>query len=196
LKHVHGALPQKRHAFSATNCDPVVRLDCSHLAVTLQGPDLQWLVGGKDVYKKILIATDGSDLASAGVEHGLGVAKAVGAHVLIVTVTEPWSSLAMASEADLGNHDAIPSYAAAAATSAAGILEAAASKAADVGVPCDTLHVPDQRPAEAILKTAQEQSCDLIVMASHGRRGIGRILLGSQTAEVLAHAKTPVLVLR
>lgn len=58
------------------------------------------------------------------------------------------------------------------------------------------LHVPDAHPAEAIVDAAKSEGCSLIVMASHGRRGLGRLLLGSQTAEVLAHSPVPVLVVR
>lgn len=58
------------------------------------------------------------------------------------------------------------------------------------------VHVEDKRPAEAILELSQAQGCDLIVMASHGRRGLGKLLLGSQTAEVLSYTTIPVLVVR
>ena len=68
--------------------------------------------------------------------------------------------------------------------------------AAAVGVACETRHIRDKAPAEGIMETAQLEDCDLIVMASHGRRGLRKMMLGSQTAEVLTHSKTPVLVLR
>ncbi|WP_353813118.1 universal stress protein [Mesorhizobium sp.] len=68
--------------------------------------------------------------------------------------------------------------------------------AARIGVSADVLHVPDARPAEAIVEAAKAQEGSLIVMASHGRRGLGRLLLGSQTSEVLAHSPVPVLVVR
>jgi nucleotide-binding universal stress UspA family protein len=72
-------------------------------------------------------------------------------------------------------------------------IKAAADK---IGVIAETVHVPDSRPAEAILESAARHGCSLIVMASHGRRGISRLLLGSQTAEVVAHSPVPVLVVR
>ena len=148
------------------------------------------------MYKNILIATDGSELAQGAVNHGLELAKRVGATSILVTVTEQWSSLEMAGAAEGGQLDAVQTYQDAAARSAEAILENAASTARSMGVDFETRHVEDRSPAEGILETAELEECDLIVMASHGRRGLGRMLLGSQTAEVLAHSKIPVLVLR
>ena len=70
------------------------------------------------------------------------------------------------------------------------------SQAQQAGIEAQTLHVPLHRPADAIIQTAQDKGCDTIVMGSHGRRGIGRLLLGSQAAEVLARASVPVLVVK
>ncbi|MBO6759169.1 MAG: universal stress protein [Roseibium sp.] len=148
------------------------------------------------MYKTILIATDGSDLAQVAVEHGIHLAKSVGATAIFVSVTEPWSALDMASAAEHGDLDAIKGYEDAAARSAEAILKKAAAFAEAAGVAAETRHVSDRVAAEGILETAEQENCDLIVMASHGRRGLGRMFLGSQTAEVLAHSKRPVLVLR
>ena len=68
--------------------------------------------------------------------------------------------------------------------------------AAEIGVSCETLHVKDRRPAEGIIETAKAKDCDLIVMGSHGRRGISRLVLGSQASEVVSHSTVPVLVCR
>jgi nucleotide-binding universal stress UspA family protein len=68
--------------------------------------------------------------------------------------------------------------------------------AADVQAPCDTVAVFDSHPWEAIVKAAAKRKCDVIVMASHGRRGLAGLLLGSETHKVLTHSKTPVLVCR
>ena len=148
------------------------------------------------MYRRILIATDGSKLAQVAVEHGLELAQSVGAAAIFVTITEPWSALEMAGAAEQGRPEAIQAYEDAAARSAETILEDAKSLAQSIGVVSETRHVRDRPPAEGILETAESEQCDLIVMASHGRRGLGRMLLGSQTAEVLAHSKKPVLVLR
>ena len=82
------------------------------------------------------------------------------------------------------------------AANAAGILAQAKEVAAEIGVSCETLHVKDRRPAEGIIETAKAKHCDLIVMGSHGRRGISRLVLGSQANEVVSHSTVPVLVCR
>jgi nucleotide-binding universal stress UspA family protein len=148
------------------------------------------------MYKHILIATDGSELAGRALDHGLELAKASKAQVTIVTVTEAWSSFELAREARHGSQNPIAQFEQAAAAAAHRILDAAAAAAKAQGVACNTVHVQDQHPAEGIIATARDKGCDLIVMASHGRRGIGRMLLGSQAYEVLTHCKVPALVVR
>lgn len=148
------------------------------------------------MYKKILIATDGSQLAGHAVEHGLGLAKSVGADVVFVSVTELWPALEMAGDIEGGHLEAIEIYENAAAHSARAILDEASSRASSAQVTCEIRHVKDRKPAQGILETAKLENCDLIVMASHGRRGLQKLLLGSQTAEVIALSKLPVLVLR
>jgi len=148
------------------------------------------------MYRNILIATDGSDLAGKAVDHGVMLAKGTEASVVFVTVTENWSAIAMGAESTQGMSNPIESYEAIAAKRAQNILAAAKTAAEDAGIECETVHVPDQPPAEGIIETANEKGCDLIVMASHGRRGLNRLVLGSQTTEVLACSKVPVLVLR
>ena len=148
------------------------------------------------MYRNILISTDGSDLAGKAVEHGVRLAKEMSAAVTFITVTEIWSALDMAAEVNRGTPNPMEIYEEMAAKTAQGILDAAKKVARDAGVKCETLHVRDRAPAEGIIATAEEKGCDLIVMASHGRRGLNRILLGSQTTEVLAYSKVPVLVVR
>lgn len=148
------------------------------------------------MYKKILVATDGSELAEAAVDHGIGLAKAVGAKLVFVTVTEMWSALGIASEIERGKLKAVDAYEEAAHAAAEKVLNAARDKAVQAGLAADTRHVRDERPAEGIMETAELEEADLIIMASHGRRGVNKVLLGSQTAEVLSFCKTPVLVLR
>jgi len=148
------------------------------------------------MYKHILIATDGSELASQAVAHGIALAKEHKALVTVVTVTELWSALDMARETRHGNRDPLGQYEAVAVAAAKRILDKAGQIATSQGVPCNLLHVPDQHPAEGIVTTAKERGCDLIVMASHGRRGVDRILLGSRAYEVLTHSKVPVLIVR
>lgn len=148
------------------------------------------------MYKKILIATDGSELGDAAVEHGLQLAKSIKADVVVATVTETWSPIDMADEADLGNFDAVKFYEGAAAKSAEAILKRAKDQASSFGVSAETRHVSDRRPAEGILDTAKLEDCDVIVMASHGRRGLQKMLMGSQASEVVTISDRPVLVVR
>ena len=148
------------------------------------------------MFDKILIATDGSELAGKAVDHGLKLAQEIGASVVFVTVTEMWSPFELAGEAERGKSDPIGIYEGLAEKWAQKILDTAETAARNAGINCETVHVSDRVPAEGIIATAQTEGCDLIVMASHGRRGINRLRLGSQTAEVLADCKLPVLVLR
>ncbi|MFM9942877.1 MAG: universal stress protein [Hyphomicrobiaceae bacterium] len=145
------------------------------------------------MFKHILIATDGSELAQKAIEQGVGLAKALGAKALIVTVTEPWTSVA---SGDVVFSYPVEEYDKSAAANAAKILASASETAKKQAVACDTVHVRDQYPAEGIVNTASKQACDLIVMASHGRRGLSRMLLGSQANKVVTQSPVPVLICR
>jgi len=145
------------------------------------------------MFRNVLIASDGSELAQKAVANGLALAKALGAKVTAVTVTDmyptgPYSPIPLPS--------IIEHYEASAALSAANILAAVSDAATKLGVPCATVHVKDQRPAEGILDAASGNGCDLIVLASHGRRGMERLLLGSQAQEVVTLSTLPVLICR
>jgi nucleotide-binding universal stress UspA family protein len=148
------------------------------------------------MYKHILIATDGSDLAQRAELIGLTLAKALGAQVTAVTVTEPWDALSMAALAERGMPNPVADYDECMAAAANRILWGMDETAKKIGVSCATLHVKDRHPAEGIIEAAKERGCDLIVMASHGRRGISRVLLGSQTTKVVTLSPIPVLVCR
>ena len=145
------------------------------------------------MYKHLLIATDGTDLALKAVEHGLKLAKALDAKVTTVTVTESWVSLV---SGEVGMSFPVEDYEAGCAASAAQILSTVTKLAKTTGVACETHHVKDQFPADGIIETAKVQGCDLIVMASHGRRGISRLLLGSQANQVVTRSAVPVLICR
>jgi nucleotide-binding universal stress UspA family protein len=145
------------------------------------------------MYKHILIATDGSDLAQKGVDQGFALGKALAAKVTAVTVTEPLAAM-LVGEAAIALP--IDDYDKAASADAARILAGVTASAAKAGVTCDTLHVKDQYPAEGIVDAAKARGCDLIIVTSHGRRGLSRLLLGSQATRVLTHSEVPVLVCR
>lgn len=148
------------------------------------------------MYKNILIATDGSELATKALEHGLELAKRESAEVTIVTVTEPWSALEMAEKARERQPNPVAEFEALAVEAANRILGAAAEHASALGVCCECLHVKDKHPAEGIISTAKHKGIDLIVMGSHGRRGFRRVLLGSQSYEVLTLCTVPALIVR
>jgi nucleotide-binding universal stress UspA family protein len=145
------------------------------------------------MYKHLLIAIDNSDLARKALAQGLSLAKAIGARITVVSVTESWSTMA---PPEVLKEPFVQEFEQAAVESAKRILDGAAAAAKEAGVDCSTLHVPDQFPAEGILEAAASTKCDLIVMASHGRRGLKKLLLGSQASEVVAQSKVPVLVCR
>ena len=148
------------------------------------------------MYDRILIATDGSELAGKGLRHGLALAAALHVPVVVVTVTEPWmpafdDALALSADPVLQQE-----YREGCASSAQRILEDAVAQASAAGVACETVHVPDGFPSDAIVQAVAEHRAGLVVMASHGRRGLGRVLLGSQTQAVLARSTVPVLIVR
>jgi nucleotide-binding universal stress UspA family protein len=152
--------------------------------------------GSPRVYTNILLSTDGSEVARKGVKHGIALAKALNAKVTVMTVTEPL-------QVDYGSGHAggwIPSqeefdrFDAACKERADEVLDEAQAMAEQIGISAELLHVPKAHPATAIIETAKSKGCDLIVMASHGRRGFRKLLLGSQTSEVLSDGSVPVLV--
>lgn len=149
------------------------------------------------MFKSLLIATDGSELGDKAVAAGVELAKAHGAKVLVLTATDPVATGLGAG--GYGTFDAGPIIAQLEddyAAEAKKLLAAAKDKLAASGLAAETLHVPRHRPADAILEVATERGIDTIVMGSHGRRGLGRLLLGSQASEVLARSSVPVLIVK
>ncbi|MFH0301047.1 universal stress protein [Bradyrhizobium sp. 31Argb] len=140
------------------------------------------------MYGNILLSTDGSDVARNGVKHGIGLAKALNAKVTVITITEPmpvyygngYASGWTPSREEFDHFDA------AGKERARRVLDEARAMAEQIGIPAELLHVPNAHPATAIIETAKSRGCDLIVMGSHGRRGLTKLFLGSQTSEVLA----------
>lgn len=145
------------------------------------------------MYQHLLIATDGSDVSNKAVDQGLALAKALGAKTSVVSVTEPWASVAYG---EMAYGFPIDEYEKNAAENAAGILANAAAAAKKASVACDIIHVKDQYPADGIIAAAKDRGCDLIVMASHGRRGLSRLMLGSQAHRVVTLSTLPVLICR
>lgn len=149
------------------------------------------------MYKHILIPTDGSETSQHGVDHGLALAKSLGAKVTVVMATEPYPMQAsMAGAGWVPSGEDIADYEAGQKKFAESILSKAADAAKEKGVEASIRHVADTWPATAIVEAVKTEGCDLVAMASHGRRGIRRLLLGSQASEVVATSPVPVLVVR
>ncbi|CBL45199.1 Universal stress protein [gamma proteobacterium HdN1] len=147
------------------------------------------------MYQKILIPTDGSELANKGLEHGLRLAAATGAKAVVLTATEPWQPID-AGQVWGGSSILMEEYNKRSRDSADAILAHATKRAAELGAACEPLYQPDRYPADAILDAAKSEGIDLIVMATHGRRGLNRLLLGSQANVVVTHSLVPVLMVR
>jgi nucleotide-binding universal stress UspA family protein len=145
------------------------------------------------MYKHILLPTDGSELSATAVRDGLQFAKELGARVTALHVTAPFHPTEMTPSAFTAHSQEHDAKAKESAQRALGAVTEAARAA---GVPCTTVHRVSNSPYEAIIAVASEAGCDLIFMASHGRRGVAALLLGSETNKVLTHSKIPVLVTR
>ncbi|MBM1169986.1 universal stress protein [Microvirga arabica] len=145
------------------------------------------------MYKNILIATDGSSLAVRAVEHGVNLAKSLGAKVLLLTVTERFHVFALEADQLEETSDSFREHMQKLADRT---LSEASEIARNLGVEATTLQMEDDAPYRAIIRMAEDHVCNLIVMASHGRGGVSALLLGSETMKVLAHSNIPVLVVR
>jgi len=145
------------------------------------------------LFKNILIATDGSDLAAKAVEQGVVFAKEIGAGITALTITKPFNVLSLAPS-ELGYTPI--EYKKYAEEYAEKVLDTVAAAAKSAGIDCETLHIEHEHVYQAIIDAAAARKCDLIVMASHGRRGVSAVVLGSETVKVLTHSKIPILVYR
>jgi len=148
------------------------------------------------MFKNILISTDGSRLAAKGVKAGVKLAKAVGARVTGVYVSPPWRTPMVSEGVVYGRIRSPQDYKRDMERAARKLLAAIEIEAQAAGVACATTHVTADQPWQGILQAARAKKCDVVSMASHGRGGLSGLLLGSETARVLAHSKLPVLVTR
>ena len=149
------------------------------------------------MYKHILVPTDGSALSDKAVEAAIKLAKLAGARITAFHAAEPYPLQgAYAAEAS-GVAELQPEvFAERSEEYAKRILDAVASVAAAANVQCATAYATARSASQAIVEKARTEGCDLIVMASHGRRGLEGFLLGSETHKVLTHTSIPVLVYR
>jgi nucleotide-binding universal stress UspA family protein len=146
------------------------------------------------MYHHILIPTDGSELSEKAITHGIALAKAHQGKITALHVTPPFHISAL--EPITVAQNAQERNVRQARVLASQHLDVVAKAARAAGVDCTTVHVVHEHPYRAIIDTAISERCDLIAMASHGRRGISAVILGSETAKVLAHSTIPVLVVR
>ena len=145
------------------------------------------------MFKHLLLPTDGSALSNDSIEKGIRFAKDVQAQVTGIYVMPEFHVMTYRIEM---LEDTKSQFAADCRAHAEQYLRVVRAAASESGVTCNTVSVISDHPFEAIIKTAEEKGCDLIVMASHGRRGVRGLVLGSETFKVLTHSKIPVLVFR
>ena len=148
------------------------------------------------MYRHILVATDGSKLSDKAVATAIDLAKLSGAKLTAVHATEPFP-VGMFPEYMMVSEAATPqAWDESQRKRATAILDKVKDKAAKAGVELKTATAATLDPHDAILSAAKSKRCDLIVMASHGRRGLQGLILGSETHKVLTHGRLPVLVCR
>ncbi|MES2226695.1 MAG: universal stress protein [Burkholderiaceae bacterium] len=144
------------------------------------------------MFKCILVPTDGSDITAKAVTTAIGLARSVGAQLQTIGVKEPFPYSAISEMQPTPPQEFFDAQ----ERIAAARVKAVVDLCQQAGVPCQSQTVEALHPWEAIIEHAQRTGCDLIVMASHGRRGVSALLLGSETQKVLTHSKVPVLVVR
>jgi nucleotide-binding universal stress UspA family protein len=145
------------------------------------------------MFKHILLPTDGSELATAALKRGIALAKEMGATVTLIGVIE---ELHVLTANPAGLHQSLAKLEAAAEEQLRASIAAGVASARAAGVEAKSIIVRDVDPAGEITRLAEREGCDLIALASHGRRGLRKLVLGSVTQRVVSAATVPVLVLR
>ena len=145
------------------------------------------------MFKHILLPTDGSELSAAAIQQGIRFAQSIGAKVTGLCVMPQQHPFFYETEIPM---EALEQAAQRYKQQAGTYLAAIEKTARDAGVACSVVYEKNDSPYEAIIRAAEQKGCDLIMMASHGRGGVGALLLGSETQKVLTHSKIPVLVVR
>ncbi|MEG0821044.1 MAG: universal stress protein [Burkholderiaceae bacterium] len=144
------------------------------------------------MFKRILVPTDGSELSIKAIEGAIALAKPLGATIVALTVSEPYSY----SNLSEYRPESIDDYDLRMKRVADERLEQVTAATGAAGVPVEAVQVKSFSPFEAIIAAASERQCDVIFMASHGRKGLAAVLLGSETQKVLTHSAIPVMVYR
>ena len=148
------------------------------------------------MFKHILLPTDGSKLSDRAVQRGIELAAAIGARVTAMHVIPEFRMMADESFVLPTSADLKRRYDKEAKARADRMLAKIGERAQSAGVKYDGVSIMGDVAYEEIIETAKKRKCDLIMMASHGRRGLSGLLLGSETSKVLTHSKIPVLVVR
>ncbi|HUG22664.1 universal stress protein [Piscinibacter sp.] len=144
------------------------------------------------MFQRILVPTDGSDITQKAVDTTIALAKSIGARVYTISVKEPFPYSAISEMQPTPPQEFFDAQERIASQRVQGVREACEA----ASVPCEAHTVEALHPWEAIIEHAQRMGCDLVVMASHGRRGVTALILGSETQKVLTHSKIPVLIVR
>lgn len=144
------------------------------------------------MFQRILVPTDGSDITAKAVDTTIRLAKSLNAQVHTISVKEPFPYTAISEMQPTPPQEFYDAQ----ERIALQRIQAVAAACRDAGIDCDAHTVEALHPWEAIIEHCQRTGCDLVVMASHGRRGVTALLLGSETQKVLTHCKVPVLIVR
>ena len=144
------------------------------------------------MYRRILVPTDGSEITAKAVQAAIALAKLCSAPMTTICVKEPFPYSAISEMQPVPPQEFYDAQERIAASRVKAVVDAATA----AGVTCTGFTVEALHPWEAILDHATQQACDLIVMASHGRRGMAALLIGSETSRVLTHSTLPVLVIK
>ena len=144
------------------------------------------------MFRRILVPTDGSDITKKAVDVAIGLARAMGARLYTLSVKEPFPYSAISEMQPTPPQEFYDAQERIANARVQQVREACAA----AGMTCEAHTIEALHPWEAIIDHAKRQECDLIVMASHGRRGVSALLLGSETQKVLTHTTIPVLIVR
>ena len=148
------------------------------------------------MYQHILLPFDGSELSLKAVNEGIHLAKLLGSRITLITVVSPYHMNVSSPVTSSFVHELEKRHEEESTKESQALQKGLVARAESEGVPCDSVVVKGDDPFAEIIASAQTQKCDLIVMASHGRKGLDAVLLGSETVKVLTHSKIPVLVVR
>jgi len=144
------------------------------------------------MFQRILVPTDGSDITAKAVQTTIRLAKSLNAQVHTISVKEPFPYTAISEMQPTPPQEFYDAQERIARQRIQAVVEACSA----AGMECEAHTLEALHPWEAIIEHAQRKECDLVVMASHGRRGVTALLLGSETQKVLTHCKVPVLIVR